>query len=40
MLDVSETPPNLRTDQLGPEEIRQYQLYLVKEKKASWSSFS
>jgi len=27
-------------DQLGPEEIRQYQLYLVKEKKASWSSFN
>ena len=25
-------------DQLGPEEIRQYQLYLVNEKKASWSS--
>jgi site-specific recombinase XerD len=27
-------------DQLGPEEIRQYQLYLVNEKKASWSSFN
>ena len=27
-------------DQLGPEEIRQYQLYLVKEKKVSWSSFN
>jgi hypothetical protein len=27
-------------DQLGPEEIREYQLYLVKEKKASWSSFN
>ncbi len=26
-------------DQLGPEEIREYQLYLVHEKKASWSSF-
>ncbi|MBC8870634.1 MAG: site-specific integrase [Planctomycetes bacterium] len=26
--------------QLGPEEIREYQLYLVKEKKASWSSFN
>ncbi len=25
-------------NQLGPEEIRQYQLYLVKEKKTSWSS--
>ena len=27
-------------DQLGPEEIREYQLYLVNEKKASWSSFN
>jgi site-specific recombinase XerD len=27
-------------DQLGPEEIRQYQLFLVHEKKASWSSFN
>ena len=27
-------------DQLGPEEIRQYQLYLVNEKKVSWSSFN
>jgi len=27
-------------DQLGPEEIRQYQLYLVNEKKSSWSSFN
>ena len=27
-------------DQLGPEEIRQYQLYLVNDKKASWSSFN
>ena len=27
-------------EQLGPEEIRQYQLYLVNEKKASWSSFN
>ena len=26
--------------QLGPEEIRQYQLYLVNEKKVSWSSFN
>ena len=25
-------------DQLGPEQIRQFQLYLVKEKKVSWSS--
>lgn len=27
-------------DQLGLEEIRQYQLYLVNEKKVSWSSFN
>ena len=27
-------------EQLGPEEIRQYQLYLVNEKQASWSSFN
>ena len=27
-------------DQLGPEEIRQYQLFLVNEKKSSWSSFN
>jgi len=27
-------------DELGPEEIRQYQLYLVNEKAASWSSFN
>jgi len=27
-------------DQLGPDEIRQFQLYLVHEKKASWSSFN
>ena len=27
-------------EQLGPEEIRQYQLYLVNEKKASWSLFN
>ena len=27
-------------DQLGPEQIREYQLYLVNEKKASWSSFN
>lgn len=25
---------------LGPEQIREYQLYLVNEKKASWSSFN
>lgn len=27
-------------DELGLEEIREYQLYLVNEKKASWSSFN
>lgn len=27
-------------DQLGPEEIREFQLYLVQEKKVSWSSFN
>jgi hypothetical protein len=27
-------------DQLGPEEIRQYQLHLVNERKSSWSSFN
>ena len=27
-------------EQLGLEEIRQYQLYLVNEKKVSWSSFN
>ncbi len=27
-------------DQLGPEEIRQFQLYLVHEKEVSWSSFN
>ena len=27
-------------DQLGPEDIRQYQLFLVHEKKVSWSSFN
>ena len=27
-------------DQLGPEEIRLYQLHLVEVKKASWSSFN
>lgn len=26
--------------ELGPEEVRLYQLYLVNEKKASWSSFN
>jgi integrase/recombinase XerD len=27
-------------EQLGPEHIRQYQLYLVEEKKCSWSRFN
>jgi len=27
-------------DQLGPEHVRQYQLYLVEEKKRSWSTFN
>jgi integrase/recombinase XerD len=27
-------------EQLGPEEVRQYQVHLVREKKASWSSFN
>lgn len=27
-------------EELGPEEIRQYQLYLVQEKKIGWSSFN
>lgn len=27
-------------EQLGPEEIRQYQLFLVNEKKVSWSTFN
>ena len=27
-------------DQLGPEQIREFQLYLVQEKNASWSSFN
>ena len=27
-------------EELGPEEIRQYQLYLVEEKKASWATFN
>ena len=27
-------------DELGPEQIREFQLYLVNEKKASWSSFN
>ncbi len=27
-------------EQLGLDEIRQYQLYLVNDKKASWSSFN
>jgi len=27
-------------DELGPEQVRAYQVYLVQEKKASWSSFN
>lgn len=27
-------------EELGPEEVRQYQVYLVQEKKASWTSFN
>jgi len=27
-------------EELGPEEIRQYQLYLIKDKKVGWSSFN
>lgn len=27
-------------DQLGPEEVRAYQVFLVQEKKASWSRFN
>ena len=27
-------------EQLGPDEIREYQLYLVNEKQSSWSSFN
>lgn len=27
-------------DQLGPEEIRTYQLHLIQERKASWSAFN
>ena len=26
--------------QLGPEEVRAYQLYLLQQKKASWSAFN
>jgi integrase/recombinase XerD len=25
---------------LGPDEVRSYQLYLINEKKASWSAFN
>jgi site-specific recombinase XerD len=31
---------NLSPEHLGPEQIRQYQIHLVREKKASWSTFN
>ncbi len=31
---------NKMADELGPEEIRELQLYLVHEKKVSWSAFN
>lgn len=31
-----DSPP----EELGPEEIRTYQIYLIEQKKASWSSFN
>ena len=30
----------LSPDRLGPEHIREYQLFLVQEKKASWALFN
>jgi integrase/recombinase XerD len=30
----------LSPDRLGPEHIRQYQLFLVQQKKVSWASFN
>ena len=27
-------------ESLGPEEIRQYQLHLIKDRKVGWSSFN
>src|SRR5215213_321907 len=27
-------------DRLGPEHVRQYQLFLVQQKKVSWTSFN
>ena len=31
---------NRSPQELGPEEVRKYQHYLVEEKKASWASFN
>ncbi|TVS20709.1 MAG: integrase [Planctomycetaceae bacterium] len=31
---------NKMADELGPEEIREFQLYLVHERKVSWSAFN
>jgi hypothetical protein len=31
---------NLSPEHLGPEQIRPYQIHLVREKKASWSTFN
>ena len=31
---------NKSAEELGPEEIREYQLYLIKEKNVGWSSFN
>ncbi len=31
---------NSPPEELGPEEIRQYQLYMIEQKKSSWSSYN